>query len=110
MSGNTNQILVNDQITSAWLVALSNQGRSKPRKERQSRTKISWITTIIMITITVVMTNCDDNLGPVVHEDDVPNIKESVTTQDPNKGLRDPLPDIYLKLECLMSVSTKEKG
>ena len=56
--------------------------------------------------ITVVSTNCDDNLGPVVHEDDVPNIKESVTTQDPNKGLRDPLPDIYLTIECLMSVST----
>merc|ERR1719222_5973 len=34
-----------------------------------------------------------DVLGPVVHEDDVPNIKESVTTQDPNKRLRDPLPE-----------------
>ena len=35
----------------------------------------------------------DDNLGPVVHEDDIPNIEESVATQDSNKSLRDPLPD-----------------
>ena len=105
ISGSTNQILVYDDITSAWLVALSSQGRSRPRKERQSRTKMSWmviitimiimIIDIVIIMVIMVTTNCDDNLGPVVHEDDVPNIKESVTTQDPNKRLRDPLPECW---------------
>ena len=35
----------------------------------------------------------DDYLGPVVHEDDVPNVEQSVPTQDPNKCFGDPLPD-----------------
>ena len=35
----------------------------------------------------------DDYLGPVVHEDDVPNVEQCVSTQDPNKRFGDPLPD-----------------
>ena len=50
----------------------------------------------MMIMMIAIHDDHDDGvyLGPIVHEDNIPNIEKGVSAQNPNKRLWDPLPAI----------------